>query len=268
MVTAVRATHPALRECLAGPMVAYDLQLPIDAVHVGLPSTAATVVLAVDDPLDVGWLHDPARSSHLWCSISGLHLAPALIRTHGVQRGIHMQVTPLGCRALFGAPLASLAGHTMDLSELPRGFSPAEHEAVTTCTTWSARLTAVEGLLLNRLRAAHLGADIVRAWQLLTAGNHVSRVADEVGWSRRHLANRVRSEFGVSPKQLGRLARFQHASHMVQSGMPLAEAAYMAGFADQAHLSREWKAFAGRSPGTSGEEFPNLQDLFPALTPD
>lgn len=249
-------------------MVAYDLQLPIDAAHVGLPSTSATMVLAVDKPLDVGWLRTPERSSRMWCSISGLHLAPALIRTHGLQRGIHVEITPFGCRALFGAPLGAVAGRTLYLADLPRGFSPAEHEAVTSLTTWPARLAAVEGLLLDRLQAARLAADVLRAWQLLGEGHRVSRVADEVGWSRRHLANRVRGEFGVSPKELGRLARFQNASRMVQSGMPLTDAAHAAGYADQAHLSREWRTFAGSSPSTGTEPFPNLQDLLAAQSPD
>lgn len=249
-------------------MVAYDLQVPIDAAHVGLPSTSATVILAVDEPLDVGWLHDPTSSSRRWCSMSGLHLTPALIRTHGMQRGIHLELTPFGSRALFGAPFGTVAGHTVDLADLPRGLSPAEHEAVTAPAAWAARLTTLEALLLDRLQAAHLAADLRRAWQLLSAGQRVSWVADEVGWSRRHLANRVRSEFGVSPKELGRLARFQNASRMVQSGLPLAQAAQAAGYADQAHLSREWKTFAGRSPSTCTEPFPNLQDLLATHSPD
>lgn len=93
MATVMRALHPALHSCLAAPMVAYDMVLPVDAVHVGVPSTAATVIIAVDEPLDVGWLHEPSQSTAHWCSISGLHLRPALIHTHGLQRGIHLAVT-------------------------------------------------------------------------------------------------------------------------------------------------------------------------------
>ena len=51
MSGALRPVHPALRGCLAAPMVAYDLVLPFEAVHVGVPSTAATVIIAVDEPL-------------------------------------------------------------------------------------------------------------------------------------------------------------------------------------------------------------------------
>ena len=226
------------------------------------------MILAVDEPLDVGWLQDPTSSSRRWCSMAGLHLAPALIRTHGLQRGIHVELTLLGCRALVGAPLSAVAGHTVDLADLPHGLSPAEHEAVTAPATWAARLAALEALLLDHLQAAHLAADLRRAWQLLSAGHRVSWVADEVGWSRRHLANRVRGEFGVSPKELGRLARFQDATRRIQSGVPLAQAAHAAGYADQAHLSREWKTSAGRNPSTCKEPFPKLQDLLAAQSPD
>ncbi|MEJ6018600.1 helix-turn-helix domain-containing protein [Corynebacterium sp. H113] len=261
MLTVARAVHPGLRRCLAAPMVAYDLLLPADVAHVGLPSTAATVVIAVDEAMDVGWFHEPETSTRLWCSISGLHLGPALIRTHGLQRGIHLSVTPFGCRALFGVPISAVAGCIVNMAELPGGISAVEHEAIVAKSTWDARLVAVEELLLSKLQTVRIAPDMNQAWALLTNGARVSQVAGDVGWSRRHLVNRVRAEFGVSPKQISRLARFERAHRLVTTGMQLAETAHEVGYADQAHLSREWRVFAGRSPKASSEEFPKLQDL-------
>ncbi len=242
-------------------MVAYDLVLPFEAVHVGVPSTAATVIIAVDEPLDVGWLDEPDRSLSSWCSISGLHLRPALVRTFGLPRGIHLSVTPLGCRALFGAPIGAVAGYTIDMAELPRGLPTAEHDAIVSCASWADRLATLEGLLLARLESQALAPDVTAAWDLLGRGVQVAQVAGEVGWSRRHLGNRVRAEFGVSPKEIGRLARFERARRLVDGGVTLADAAHTCEFADQSHLSREWRGFAGRSPTASTEEFPNLHDL-------
>ena len=49
-----------------------------------------------------------------------------------------------------------------------------------------------------------------------------------------------------------------------QEAVPLAEAAHRCGYADQAHLTREWVALAGCPPSTwLREEFPFLQDLHP-----
>lgn len=239
-------------------MVAYDLTLDPRAVHHGVPSVSATLILAFDEPLDVGWVDEAGSTAH-WASLSGLHLRPALIRTHGLQRGIELAVTAAGCRALFGAPLAAVAGETVCLAELPRGITAAEHARVADAGGWPARLAALEDLLLRRLTTDTPPPDVAHAWSLLVAGGRVAESAAEVGWSRRHLQDRLRAEVGVSPKQVQRLGRFSRARALVQGGAGLAEAAYAAGFADQSHLSREWRDLAGQPPSRA-QEFPILHD--------
>lgn len=259
MTGAIQQPHPVLRDYLAGPMVGYDITLSEDQVHLGVPNATATLIIALDEPLDVGWFGE-RDSQKLWASASGLHLSPALIRTHGLQRGIQLQLTPLGCRALFGAPLAELAGQSVDLVELPRGLTESEYDRIAEQAEWPQRFAVLEFLLLDRLEEFLMPADIRRAWRLLCRGCGVAQTAADVGWSRRYLNIRVRSEVGISPKQLSRLARFSRARTMVRQGARLADAAYAAGFADQSHLSREWHTLAGQSP-TSEQEFPFLQDL-------
>jgi AraC-like DNA-binding protein len=71
----------------------------------------------------------------------------------------------------------------------------------------------------------------------------------------------VREECGLAPKEYQRVARFE-ASRAVVGRRPLAEVAAVCGYADQAHLAREWAALAGCPPSTwLREEFPFLQDL-------
>lgn len=254
MTGAVRPVHPALRDCLAGSMVAYDLVLDPRAVHHGVPGPSATVILAFDAPLDVGWLGE-RDSTPRWASLSGLHLRPALVRTHGLQRGIQLQVTPRGCRALFGAPLAATAHLTVDLADLPRGITAAEHARLADAPTWPARLELLEHLLLARLAPDRPGRDLTHAWRLLLAGTRVEHTAREVGWSRRHLQTLLRAEVGLTPKQIGRLGRFERARALVTSGVGLADAAHRTGYADQSHLSREWRELSGQAPSRA-EEFP------------
>jgi transcriptional regulator GlxA family with amidase domain len=92
---------------------------------------------------------------------------------------------------------------------------------------------------------------------LTTAGGGRLRVADvaaRVGWSDRHLGDRFRAETGLSPKEAARVVRFDRARRLlaarVGAGRPpeLAGLAADGGFADQAHLTREWRAFSGLSP--------------------
>jgi transcriptional regulator GlxA family with amidase domain len=87
----------------------------------------------------------------------------------------------------------------------------------------------------------------------------VESVADHVGWSRRHLAARFQGEFGLAPKRLARVARFQRARALIDARLPLAIAAAEAGYADQSHLNRDWRALAGRTPTQAAEDFPIVQ---------
>ncbi|MFD4428948.1 helix-turn-helix domain-containing protein [Nocardia sp. NPDC058497] len=58
------------------------------------------------------------------------------------------------------------------------------------------------------------------------------------------------SAFGYGPKMLARILRFQRALAAVRAGVPAAETAAVTGFADQAHLSREFRDLAGCSVRT------------------
>ena len=70
----------------------------------------------------------------------------------------------------------------------------------------------------------------------------------------------MRAECGLTPRDVRRLARFERARADLGRA-PLAEVAHRCGYADQAHLTREWGALAGCSPTTwLREEFPFLQD--------
>jgi AraC-like DNA-binding protein len=80
---------------------------------------------------------------------------------------------------------------------------------------------------------------------------HVRRVAELVGLSPRHLSRLCRERAGVGPKLLGRLTRFQRVLRELEAGIrpPWAAMAHRYGYFDQAHLGRDFRAFAGVSPG-------------------
>jgi AraC-like DNA-binding protein len=77
------------------------------------------------------------------------------------------------------------------------------------------------------------------------AGRPVGATADSLGLSARHLQRRCRTAFGYGPKTLARIMRLQRALALARRGRPFADVSATAGYADQAHLSREVKALAG-----------------------
>jgi AraC-like DNA-binding protein len=78
----------------------------------------------------------------------------------------------------------------------------------------------------------------------------IGALAKDLGCSRKHLTLRFRHEFGISPKLLARILRFDRAVRLIGAGRvaSLADLAAASGYADQAHLSREFRIFAGSAP--------------------
>ena len=79
----------------------------------------------------------------------------------------------------------------------------------------------------------------------------VPALADEIGLSERQLRRRVEDAVGYSPRTLARILRFQRfltAARASGPGRHLARLAAEAGYADQAHLTRESRELAGLPP--------------------
>jgi transcriptional regulator GlxA family with amidase domain len=94
-----------------------------------------------------------------------------------------------------------------------------------------------------------------RAWEMIIASNGalpLDEVAGGVGWSRRHLDREFVSEFGLTPKDVARVARFTHSREMLQRHPRLSMGALgsACGYFDQAHMAREWNQLA-REPASS-----------------
>jgi AraC-like DNA-binding protein len=266
---ATRTPHFALRE-LVSSYHGYRYEVEGAGVHHGLPSTSLTVVLSFDRPLDVGWWGDEQSRGVHWALVSGLGVSPAAIHQEGVQHGITFDLTPLGARLLLGLPAAALSGELVRLGDVMASRADRLYAVVAEPTTWLTRFAALDRELL----AVAAGTDprshasdktLARAWARLHLSRGalpVARLADEVGWSRRHLTQRFTDEYGIGPKQAARVVRFQRArSLLVEGDRPLAEVAVDCGYADQAHLTREFRELAGDPPTTwLRAERPFLQD--------
>src|SRR5204862_3764094 len=94
-------------------------------------------------------------------------------------------------------------------------------------------------------RIEHACAVIARSADL-AAIDHAARA---VGYTNRHL-RRVFLEFvGTAPGDYLRLRRFNSALRRMPSTSNLTDIALAAGYYDQAHFCREFKDFAGLTPG-------------------
>lgn len=236
-------------------------------VHLGLPAASLTAIVSLDGP--VLTLRPPEAQQAavaLPALVGGLHTRAAHVHEPGHGCGVEIRLTPAGSRSLLGMPPAALGGWVLPLDELLGRPGRELLERLQCARTWVDRLAVVDDVLLRcRGRAAPADPPLERAWaRLLRGPGRVSDVAAEVGYSTRHLSTLFTREFGVSPKAVARLARFARSRQLLQAAEPprLAAVAAACGYADQAHLAREWRAFAGTPPTgwLAGEELRFVQD--------
>jgi AraC-like DNA-binding protein len=247
--------HPALAG-LVDRYIGYRLEGFEPGVHFGLPSGTLTFVLALDEPLHLLEAPDPtAVAGDYDVLIGGLHDRRALIRHDGYQRGIQVGLHPLGARRLLGVPASALAQQVVSLDDLLGALAGELHEQVSAAASWPARFAAIDRVLLRRVEAdgPSVRSELVWSWgQLCRSGGRVgvAELADEIGWSRRHFTSQFAAEVGLAPKTVARMFRFDRARHMLQQAVRpgLAHVAAACGYADQAHLTREFRAIVDCTP--------------------
>jgi AraC-like DNA-binding protein len=107
--------------------------------------------------------------------------------------------------------------------------------------------------LVDALRGRLLAAEIdplarAAAVGLARPGARVAALGAELGISERQLRRRFADAVGYGPKTLARVLRFQRFLALAARGGDLSRLALAAGYADQAHLTRECRRLAGRTP--------------------
>lgn len=156
--------------------------------------------------------------------------------------------------ALIGVSAADLrdADHRLDAVWGRAGARLVEQ--VGDQSTWQARLRVIAGELAARLPSARpldpvgLGIGPLLDEQ---PGRSLGELAVAAGLSERQLRRRVEDAVGYAPRTLARILRFQRflrAARAAGPGRHLARLAADAGYADQAHLTRESRDLSGLPP--------------------
>lgn len=253
---------------------AYQSSGQPEGEHRGLPSPWITFIVSVDGPVrvagtvDDGDRFDPARAIAYDVCLAGLHPVAARVEQPSAQAGVQLAVHPLAAPALLGCRAAELEGPG-DHGHEVLGRAAAElHDRVGSRAEGDDRLDVLQQWIRERSDAARrtsVRPELVWAWQLLEDSGGRCRVDDlahQVMLSPRQLRALMVAEIGLSPKQLGRQFRFDTVIARLSDGTSsLAEIAVACGYADQAHLARDFRQMAGCSPTRwLAEERRNIQD--------
>ncbi|MET8026963.1 helix-turn-helix domain-containing protein [Streptomyces avermitilis] len=144
----------------------------------------------------------------------------------------------------LGVPAYELRDRRVDLAEVWPAVEVRRLTGRVDAATDPA--TALEEIAMHRAARADRPDPLLRkVVAALAAGRPVAATADELGVGARQLHRRSLTAFGYGPKTLARVLRLQRALALAWAGVPFAETAARAGFADQAHLARDVRELAG-----------------------
>ena len=167
----------------------------------------------------------------------------------------------------LGVPLSELRDQRVDLADL-RGRDAGQLPG-----TLGPDAAAIRALDLAACLVAEAEPDPAATWAAALLADPRARtedVAAEIGLSLRQLRRRCHAAVGYGPKTLQQVLRFRRFVSRIDAAaqMPhgrsaaqnLAILAAQAGYADQAHLTRECRALAGLTPAALARQRAQSQD--------
>ena len=219
-----------------------------------IASLIVPLVIGFDAPFEIALGRDPLPEDRYASFTAGLYAGPVRIRSAGGANCIQVNFTPLGARRFFGMPMHELADRMVRLDDLGDRALAALRQRLGEEPRWDDRFALVDRFLRARLLASP-APSAATGWAydaLMASGGRMSvtSIAGRLDWSRKHLAAKFRDEIGLPPKTVARIARFERARRLAASGSERgwADVAATCGYADQAHLVREFREFSGLSP--------------------
>jgi len=183
--------------------------------------------------------------------------------------GVHFR--PGGTWRLLGMPAHELGDARVGLRELLGQESDRILERLMSEPGAERKLRLLERLLCaRRLKSLHPTV----AWAASQIARYpdtaqVGLLAEEAGLSARRFSEVFAREVGVNPKGDIRLKRFQSALLRIHaaSDPDWCELAALAGYADQAHLIRDFREFSGMTPSAYHALRGPMPHLVPHLPP-
>lgn len=245
------------------------------ALHRGLPSRHMTFIISIGDPINVVRQTSPLQLPEQYrVVVSGLQATAAMIAHDGTQEGVLVELSPLGSSALFRMPAGELWDRSAEASTVLGRAGDELWERVQLARSWTERFQACDDVLMGWLRESGTADVVARSWRAIVGSGGevgVQDLAGRAGYTRQHLTRLFRRELGLGPKLASRVVRFDRAARMLRASPPSipmtpatlpADVAAACGYADQAHLCRDFADLAGCTPGDLlAGDIPNVQDI-------
>lgn len=222
------------------------------------PFAGIPMIITFGPSIDIINGDAPAARGRHRSFLAGLHDVHVFTEYRGAQRGFQVNFTLLGAYRFLARTMSDIANRCLDLGDLLGGEAELLAERLQEAPDWRARFDLMDCFLLERIGAGRAMAPDV-AWALAAlershGARSIGALSRALDCSRRHLIQRFHAQVGLSPKAVAGILRFGHAVDSIRAaagqddGQGWAGLALACGYSDQAHFSRDFRRYSGRTP--------------------
>jgi AraC-like DNA-binding protein len=219
-----------------------------------VPTGTIELVFNLDeDELGFYDTEQPGSCKHFSGAIfSGAHARPLFVDTAKHVVGVHFK--PGGAFRFLGVPASELANTHVDVEALWGRSAQDLREQLCAAANPARRFRVLERALAARLK--NTLEEHRAVWAALEifgrdAGEARTRdLAAHLGLSQRHFIKIFSKQVGITPKQFGRVQRFQRALELTRSSSTpdWTDIVVACGYFDQSHLIHDFQTFSGLTP--------------------
>jgi AraC-like DNA-binding protein len=221
-----------------------------------LPSGSAQLIFALHDAPLICQPNSPMLGALVW-SRGIVHGPQGTYYQSGAKPpGIAVGVSfrPGAAGAILGVPAAELTDRHVPIDALWGARGHELREQLLAAQGATAVFRVLERDLTARLKPPLLMhpavAQALAMHSKTWASSRVTDIQREAGYSPRHFIALFRAAVGLTPERYYRVKRFTAVLRRLadDNGASLADLAASVGYADQPHLTREFREFAGITP--------------------
>lgn len=199
-------------------------------------------------------LADPARPTQACAAVIGTMTRAIVVPAAGRRDLFGIRFRPGMVSLLWPLPMRGLCDSRSELDDVVRGGSSLPERLAAT-TDFQTRIAVAQTWIEARL--ANTGIDLkalnaVSAINtMLESGVTATTLADVTGWNERKLQRFFDATYGTTGATLRCFWRFEAVRRALTHGSSdgLSALALCHGYADQAHMAREFRRFTGLSIG-------------------
>jgi AraC-type DNA-binding domain-containing proteins len=224
---------------------AWERVLPTGAMQLVVNLRDDSVVVADDSRAS-----SPTRLSGT--VLNGVYTRPLHLDAASRAATVGVSFAPGGAAPFLDRPASELRNQTVSLEAIWGPAGRRLRDRLLDAPTPQAKFRVLETALRGQLMGADAPSFVDEAVEVVRAHSgtlSVNALVEQTGYSHRHVVDRFRTRVGLSPKRFCRVVRFQSALSRARDGpVDWPQLALACGYYDQAHLIRDFRAFADLTP--------------------